>query len=601
MNKKELIETTYTELEHEVLSALENYSNVHRGSGYNSKVTTQAFEQARKIVLDYLGLSNCTVIFCSPLRAAKLKEEIGKAIIQSISSKEIGLPLGVVSLVVKRKDLPKGIPFQTGGGTTRLIAHKWIIWAKGSERFEAGTPAIINIIAFACALKLIRSGNISFMNPVVVKLTADEILYHDELMEYKGKELFNELRHTYIGRNILVPTPEGATRFINLDNAASTPTFTPIWNAVCQTWHQKTEVQQEIVHEFKSICSETLGAPLNTYDVIFTSNTTEAINLAAKSLGRESVNDIEPVILNTLLEHSSNDLPWRMIPNHTLIRLTVDDEGFIDLNNLDSILSDYNKKFLHGNKRIELVTVSGASNVLGTYNDLEEISEIVHKYGAHLFVDAAQLVAHRAVDMEKWRIDYLAFSAHKVYAPFGCGVLVVRKGLLTYSQVELESIRLSGEENTGGIAALGKALVLLKRIGFDVIREEEQALTRQALIGLKQIPGIIIYGVQDPDSPRFSKKGGVIVLSMKGIMPDRIARELSRRGGIGVRYGCHCAHLLVKYLLHVGPFLERFQRVLLTLFPKIQLPGVLRVSFGIENDEADIDKFLKVMQTIRKK
>ena len=89
----------------------------------------------------------------------------------------------------------------------------------------------------------------------------------------------------------------------------------------------------------------------------------------------------------------------------------------------------------------------------------------------------AQLVAHRKVEMEKCGIDYLAFSAHKVYAPFGTGVLVVRKGLLNFSPAELELIKSSGEENAGGIAALGKALVLLQRIGLDLIREEEQALT----------------------------------------------------------------------------------------------------------------------------
>ena len=127
--------------------------------------------------------------------------------------------------------------------------------------------------------------------------------------------------------------------------------------------------------------------------------------------------------------------------------------------------------------------MSGASNVLGVFNDLAEIGRIVHRYGARLLVDAAQLVAHRKVAMESSGIDYLAFSAHKAYAPFGTGVLVARKGLLSFSPAEMERIRSSGEENVGGIAALGKALVLLQRIGLDVIQEEEQALTARALLG----------------------------------------------------------------------------------------------------------------------
>ncbi len=198
----------------------------------------------------------------------------------------------------------------------------------------------------------------------------------------------------------------------------------------------------------------------------------------------------------------------------------------------------------------------------------------------------------------KWGIDYLAFSAHKVYAPFGAGALLVRKGLLRFSPAELELIRSSGEENVGGIAALGKALALLQRIGLHVIQEEEQALTARALRGLAQIPGLTVHGVSDPDSPRFPQRGGVIAFSLKGMMPDRVARELADRRGISIRYGCHCAHLLVKRLLHVGPRLALFQGVMVTLFPQINLPGVARVSLGIENTAEDVDTLLQVLDSI---
>jgi selenocysteine lyase/cysteine desulfurase len=247
--------------------------------------------------------------------------------------------------------------------------------------------------------------------------------------------------------------------------------------------------------------------------VVFTSNTTEAINLVAESLSREAEPGVEAIVLNTFLEHNSNELPWRTVPGFSLIRLPVDAEGFVDLNELQMLLCAYNQQEQHGKERIKLVAVSGASNVLGSYNDLAEISRIVHRYGARLLVDAAQLVAHRKVAMEECGIDYLAFSAHKVYAPFGSGALVARKGLLKISPAELDLIRSSGEENVGGVAALGKALVLLQRIGLDVIQEEEQALTALALRGLAQIPGIRIHGVKDPGSPRFAQKGGVLLLA----------------------------------------------------------------------------------------
>jgi selenocysteine lyase/cysteine desulfurase len=281
-----------------------------------------------------------------------------------------------------------------------------------------------------------------------------------------------------------------------------------------------------------------------------------------------------------------------------LVQLPVDEYGFIDLNELETLLCAYNQKGQHGKKRIRLVTVSGASNVLGTFNDLSEIGRIAHHYGAHVLVDAAQLVAHRKVEMEKCRIDYLAFSAHKVYAPFGSGVLIARKGLLNFSPSKLDCIQLSGEENVVGIAALGKALVLLQRIGFDLIQEKEQALTKRALRGLAQIPGIHIYGINDQHSPRFSQKGGVILFGLKKMMANRVAKELASRGGIGVRYGCHCAHMLIKHLLNIPPLLEKFQHVILFLFPRISLPGLVRVSLGIENDEKDIDTLIHVLDNI---
>ena len=459
----------FKELENVVYAALETYSNVHRGSGHYSMVSTHLFEQARDIILDYLGLNRgkYVVIFCTPRRAELFSVQLRPESYKSVSSCDIGLPLGVRVLAVARKALPEGTPFQTGGGTTRLIAPGWIVWANAPEKFEAGTPAIINVIAFARALQVTRhSGKDVFRDITSEKLSATGILYHDELEGYSGRELLDNLRQTLIGRSVLVPTIEGLKPYINLDNGASTPTFTAVWNAVCKTWRQSGIVQQEIIHEVRSICAGFLGAPPDNFDVIFTSNTTEAINLAAESLSYETEQGIEPVVLNTLLEHNSNDLPWRMSSRYSLIRLPVDAEGFIDLNELDSLLSAYNQNGRYGKKRIRLVAVSGASNVLGVFNDLEPICRIVHRYGARLLVDAAQLVAHRKVEMERCGIDYLAFSAHKVYAPFGSGVLVFRKGMLNFSHAELELIRSSGEENVVGIAALGKALVLLQRIGL---------------------------------------------------------------------------------------------------------------------------------------
>jgi selenocysteine lyase/cysteine desulfurase len=290
-----------------------------------------------------------------------------------------------------------------------------------------------------------------------------------------------------------------------------------------------------------------------------------------------------------------------MVPNASIIRLSVDSEGFVDLNELKTLLTNYNKKNAYGKKRIKLVAISGASNVLGICNKLEEISRIVHHFGAQLLVDAAQLVAHQKIDMEGSGIDYLAFSAHKVYAPFGSGALVVRKGLLKFNPGELTQIQASGEENVAGIAALGKSLVLLQRIGMDLIHQEEQALTARALLGMAPIANLEIYGVKHPESQGFTHKLGVIVFALKNKMATQVGKELASWGGIGVRSGCHCAHITVKHILQVGPGLEKFQKLIVTLFPKLSLPGVVRVSLGIENTNEDVDTLLRILAEIAEK
>jgi len=597
-NKKQ---EALTELEHSTFTALETYSNVHRGSGHFSMVSTILYEKARDIVLEYLGLNkkNHIVIFCSPLRAEDLTEQLGQKSYRILSSQNIGLPLGVRALVINKKDLPGGIPSVAGGGTTRLVSPKWIVWADAPAKYEAGTPAIINIIAFARALQLIRRLAINDLKEADgTDSSVSEILYNDEFESFSGNRLLDELRKTRIGSDVLVPTDEGPKPYINLDNGASNPTFNSIYNAFIRTCRQPVAVQQELIQEVRSVCAETLGAPLIDYDVIFTSNTTEAINLVAENLYSKPDPEVEPVIVNTILEHNSNDLPWRIANRFSLVRLPVDSEGFIDLDKLEKLMCDYNEKILYGKKRIRLVAVSGASNVLGVFNDLSEISRITHKYGAHILVDAAQLVAHRKSAVEKCGIDYFAFSAHKAYAPFGSGALLLRKGLLNFNPERLSQIQRTGEENSAGIAALGKALILLQRIGLDLILEKEQALTAKTVNGLSRIEGLTLYGIKDTESPVFCNKGGVIVFTLKNCFSDVIAKELAKGGGIGIRNGCHCAHILIKHLVNVGPFLERFQRIIAVLFPQIKFPGVARLSIGICNTEKDIDNLIVMVDKI---
>lgn len=583
-----------------IYSALATYSNVHRGSGQYSQVTTHLYEESREIVLKFLKLNrkNYKIIFSSPLRAESIIKMLSADSFHILSSEDIGFALGVRALAVRKNALPKGAPVYPGGGSARLVSPDWVVWSKGSEKFEAGTPAIINIITFARALKMISEYERNpFTEPLSQPCSAKEILTRDDLTDFNGIELLERLKGSLIGRETAVPAKNGPRYYINLDNAASTQTFSPVANAFTMSLGIKGDERRILADEVRSICSDFLNAPVSDYEVIFTSNTTESINLASHNLRIMQEDDIIPVVLNTILEHNSNDLPWRDESSLGVIRMPVNDEGFLNLNELENTLSEYNQDNKHGKQRIRLVSISGASNVLGSCNDISEISRIVHKYGADLLVDAAQMIAHRKTDIRLCGIDYLAFSAHKAYAPFGTGVLVARRNLLKFSSEELEDIISCGEENTAGIAAMGKALGLLQRSGMDIICEEEQKLTYHALRELSGIKGIKIFGISDPQSGSLKNKTGVISFFIKGIWPNQISKELAENG-IGVRYGCHCAHMLVKQILSVPPALRRFQRLMAIAFPGIVFPGVVRISFGLTTTIEEIDTFISVLKDI---
>jgi selenocysteine lyase/cysteine desulfurase len=594
----------FEELERSVKAALETYSNVHRGSGHYSLITTELFELARDITLDYLKLDKAgyIIIFCTPQQAESFKTQLKPASYQIISSKDIGLPLGLRAMAVKKNALPKGIPFQTGGSVAKMVSPYSVIWTDAPQKFEAGTPCAINAIAFAAALRIMQAFGIDcFSLPDDVSFSLTGILWQDEFSEYSGLQLLAELRKQLVGYDLHVPTADGEKPFINLDNAASTPTFFPVWNVVRKVWRQSEKMHAALVCEVKMILAGFLGANIEKFEIIFTCNTTEALNIVAHILQNE-LNDVKgSVILNTLLEHNSNELPWRYIPGVSLIKLSVDNEGFVNMDELEQLLKNYNQEGIFGKKRIRIVAISGSSNILGTFNDIQAISRIVHKFGARLLVDAAQVIAHRDINMDKLDIDYLAFSGHKVYAPFGCGALIVRKEHMHIDHCELERIRTSGEENIVGIATLGKAITLLQRIGMDVIEKSEKALVHRLLKGMSGIRGIEIFGIRDKDSDRHHQNGSIVSFSMKNVPHNLVAKKLAEQGGIGVRNGCFCAHLLVKFLLKIHParaFAADAGFILLPRLTGFFIPGLVRVSFGLENDNNDVDELIRNLERI---
>ncbi len=145
----------FSKLEEAAYIALQMYSNVHRGAGHNSLVSTRLFDQSRDVVLDYLGLDTheYVVVFANSQRAKVLKTLLEPDVLREVTSREIGLPLGVCALAIRKDKLPEGVPYETGGGTVRVVSENHVLWAGPPDRFEAGTPAILNIIAFARALQ----------------------------------------------------------------------------------------------------------------------------------------------------------------------------------------------------------------------------------------------------------------------------------------------------------------------------------------------------------------------------------------------------------------------------------------------------------------
>jgi selenocysteine lyase/cysteine desulfurase len=341
----------FAELERGVQAALQTYSNVHRGSGHKSQVTSALFEQARRIILEYLGLpeGEHTVIFCTPLAARFLRKRLEPRSYRTVSSEQTGLPLGIRALAVAKGALPSGPALQSGGGTVKLVSPNSVIWADPPDRFEAGTPGIINAIALAKALRIMQTcGRNAFQPPDLVTRTAGQILLEDELTGLSGSELLQRLRHDVVGRRLLVPTDCGLQGYTNLDNAVSTPAFSVVWNAVRQIWRQPARVRTELIERVREIVGDFLGAPPAEYVVLFVGNTTEAINLVARIFGRADPTR-RPVVLTSLLEHHSNELPWRAVPGARVLRLPVDDGGFVSLNRLEELLIEYNTRRAHGN------------------------------------------------------------------------------------------------------------------------------------------------------------------------------------------------------------------------------------------------------------
>jgi selenocysteine lyase/cysteine desulfurase len=429
-----------------------------------------------------------------------------------------------------------------------------------------------------------------------------------------NKNSLSSYRDYVLGIESKVPLVDGKlTTAINFDNAATTPPFKTVMDAVnvFSPWYSsihrgtgyKSKYSSRLYEEAREIVTEFVNADFNKDTVIFVKNSTEALNKLSYRLDK---NNNRNMVLSSYMEHHSNDLPWR--DKFRVDYIDIDKYGRLSLEDLKSKLEKYKDS-------VRLVTIVGTSNVTGYKNSIHEIAKLSHMYGAEIMVDGAQLVPHCPVDMKpkdsQKHIDYLVFSAHKMYAPFGIGVLIGPKSvfdkgnpdysgggtidIVTHNYIkwaEPPHKEEAGSPNIIGVIALTAAIETLTMFGMENIFIHEKGLTDYTINRLKQIPDIIIYG----DTENYHDRLGIITFNIKGIHHEILANILSYEAGIAVRNGCFCAHPYIHRLLNVKQ--DEIEKRIKN--PELPHPGMVRISFGLYNTYKEIDIFIECLKTIIK-
>ena len=425
-----------------------------------------------------------------------------------------------------------------------------------------------------------------------------------------------ELRGALVGVDVPVPVLDGRwVPYVNLDNAASTPAFrsvmetverfVPLYASVHRGTGYLSRLSTAAYEEARVLVGRFVGADPERDVVLFGKNTTEAVNRLARSLLMAPGS----VVLTTMLEHHSNDLPWRARTRTVRVRAMPD--GRLDEDDLDRQLA------IHAG-RVALLVVSSASNVTGLVQPVHRLAEKVHAIGGQILVDAAQLAAHRPLDMwahdDPGHLDFVALSAHKMYAPFGTGALVGRRDrfagtpdhsgggtiyAVTADDVawaELPDREEAGSPNVVGAVALAAAMQTLEHIGLERIAAHEAQLTRYAVDRLGRVPGLTIHGPTGAEEN--VSRVGVIPFTIAGLPHGLVASILGHEHGIGVRSGCFCAQPYIFHLLRLTEddgrrWIERARRGDVR-----DAPGMVRVSFGCYNDTVDVDRVVDALERI---
>jgi len=383
-----------------------------------------------------------------------------------------------------------------------------------------------------------------------------------------------------------------AKKLVYLDSAATSQKPEAVLDAMDDFYHRYNanihrgiHVLAEAATDLYEKAREKIARFVNAgspEEVIYTRNTTEAINLVAFSWGRKNLKAGDVVVL-TEMEHHSNLVPWHMLAEELGIRLEfipVTNDGLLDLSVYQQLLALQPK----------LVSFVHMSNVLGTINPAKEMIELAHQAEALVLVDGAQSVPHFPVDVRNLDADFYAFSSHKMCGPTGIGILYGKKKLLEnmppflgggdmIKRVQLRSFVPNDlphkfEAGTPAIAeavGFGAAVDYLSSIGMEAVAAYEHELTSYALERLEEVPGVWVFG------PQTDQKGGVASFTFAGVHPHDVAQIVDAEG-IAVRAGHHCA---------------------MPLHEKFDLPATARASFYLYNTKDEIDQLVNALYRVK--
>lgn len=390
----------------------------------------------------------------------------------------------------------------------------------------------------------------------------------------------------------ILQNPLNGKRLVYLDNASTTQKPQTVIDSLVSYYttmnanihrgvHTLSERATDGYENTRTKVAQFIHANENS-EIIFTKGTTESINLVACTWGEKNIHEGD-VIVVTALEHHSNLVPWQQLVKRKKAELRIipiTDDGFLDLDNLDTLLSG----------SVKLLAITQMSNVLGVQTPIKMLVQRAHDVGAKILVDAAQGMLHLGLNVQDLDIDFAAFSSHKMFGPTGVGVLWARKEIFEtmppyqFGGDMVKEVFLfeanwndlpwkfeAGTPNIADVVAFGAAIEYLEQFSFADIQEHDQKLYTYARTRLREFQKLQLFGPED-----VVRAGGAVSFVIDGVHPHDIGSILND-SGVAVRTGHHCAQ----------PLMQR-----------LQVQATVRMSFTVYNDEVDIDAAIEALKNV---